>query len=55
MWYWSLLNLSLTRMKHISTNWLVEMLEYIVDNPQFVVKGFITSETCCALDGVTNL
>ena len=47
-------DLSLARMKHISTNWLVEMWEYIVDNPQFVVNGFITSETCCALDGVIS-
>ena len=47
-------DLSLARMKHISTNWLVEMWEYIVDNPQFVVNGFITSETCRALDGVIS-
>ena len=47
-------DLSLARMKHISTNWLVEMWECIVDNPQFVVNGFITSETCCTLDGVTS-
>ena len=26
-------DLSLARMNHISTNWLVEMWEYIVDNP----------------------
>ena len=43
-------DLSLARMKHISKNWLVEVWEYIVDNPQFVVNGFITSKTCCTLD-----
>ena len=47
-------DLSLAIMKHISTNRLVEMWEYIVDNPQFVVNGFITSENSCALDGVTS-
>ena len=41
-------------LEHISTNWLVEMWEYIVDNPQFVVNGFITSENSCALDGVIS-
>ena len=34
-------DLSLARMKHISTNCLVEMWEYIVDNPQFLVNSFI--------------
>ena len=47
-------DLSPARMKHISTNWLVEMWEYIVDNPQFIVNGFITSENSCALDGVIS-
>ena len=47
-------DLSLARMKHISTNWLVEMWEYIVDNPQFVVNGFIRSGNCRALDGVIS-
>ena len=47
-------DLSLVRMKNISTNWLVEMWEYNVDNPQFVINGFITSKTCCALDGVIS-
>ena len=47
-------DLSLARMKDISTNWLVEMWEYIVDNPQFVVNGYITSESCHAHFGVIS-
>ena len=47
-------DLSLARMKDISTNWLVEMWEYIVDNPQFVVNGYITSESCRAHFGVIS-
>ena len=47
-------DLSLARMKNISANWLLEMWEYIVDNPQFVVNGFIRSGICCALDGVIS-
>ena len=47
-------DLNLARMKHISTNWLVEMWKYIVDNPPFEVNGFIMSETCCALNGVIS-
>ena len=44
-------DLSLTRMKHISANWLVKMWTYIVDNPQFIVNGFIRSGI---FDGVTS-
>ena len=30
------------------------MWEYIIDNPQFIVKGFVRSGICQALDGLTS-
>ena len=40
--------------KHISTQWLVKMWEYIMDNPQFIVNNFVRSGICRALDGATS-
>ena len=50
----TLVDLSMGAIKHISAQWLVKMWEYIMDNPQFIVNGFIRSGICRALDGVTS-
>ena len=47
-------DLSMGEIKHVSAQWLVKMWEYIMDNPQFIVNGFIRSGICRALDGVTS-
>ena len=47
-------DLSMGAMKHISAQWLVKMWEYIIDNPQFIVNGFVRSGICRALDGLTS-
>lgn len=39
-------DLSMGAMKHISAQWLVKMWEYIIDNPQFIVNGFVRSGIC---------
>ena len=41
-------DLSLSTLKEISMKWLVEMSDYISDNPLFIVNGFIR-------DGITKL
>ena len=35
-----LVNLCMAAVKQLSAQWLVEMAEYIADNPQFLVNGF---------------
>ena len=37
-------------MKELSAKWLVEMADYIADNPQFVVNGF----RCAGISGVLD-
>lgn len=44
-------DLSMAAIKELSAQWLVEMAEYIVNNPQFVVNGFRRSGIPAALDG----
>ena len=39
---------------NVSAKWLVEMAEYIGDNPQFIVNGFAKAGICRALDGITS-
>ena len=34
-------DLSMGTIKHISAQWLVKMWEYIIDNLQFIVNGFV--------------
>ena len=41
--------------KELSAHWLVEMAEYIADDPQFVVNGFQRPGISSALDGTKNL
>lgn len=38
------------QLKELSARWLVEMAEYIADNPQFVVNGFRRAGISHALD-----
>ena len=44
------INLCFAAMKELSANWLVEMTDYIADNPQFVVNGF----KCAGISGVLD-
>ena len=43
-------NLCMAAVKELSAQWLVEMAEYIADNPQFVVNGFGRAGISNALD-----
>ena len=45
------INLTMAVMKEASASWLVEMWDYISDNPQFIVNGFLHSGISKALDG----
>ena len=44
-------NLSMAAVKELSAQWLVEMVDYITDNPQFVVNGFRRASIPGTLDG----
>ena len=48
------IDLSLQVLKEVGAKWLVEMADYISDNPQFIVNGFIRSGITDALDGTYN-
>jgi len=37
--------------KEITGEWLVKMADYIINNPQFIVNGFLHSGISEALDG----
>ena len=39
-------------MKQVRATWLVDMADYISDNPQFIVNGFIKSGLLAAINGV---
>ena len=45
------INLGLLVVKEVGAKWLVSMVEYIGENPQFIVNGFIRSGITAALDG----
>lgn len=45
------LNLCMAAVKELSVQWLVEMAEYIANNPQFIVNGFQHAGIPSALDG----
>ena len=47
----SQVKLCLAELKVLGAKWLVEMAEYISDNPQFIVNGFRRAGICAALDG----
>ena len=44
-------DLSLPRLKELGAKWMVEMSEYLAENPQIIVNGFIKSGIAGALDG----
>ena len=44
-------NLGLPSLKELGAKWLVEMAEYIANNPQFIVNGFVRAGISGALDG----
>ena len=46
--------MSMAVMKNVSTKWFVKAVEYIADNPQFIVNGFVKAGICHALDGITS-
>ena len=48
------IDLTLPFLKSVSAEWFVKMAEYITDNPQFIVNGFVRAGICRALDGVTS-
>ena len=37
------IDLSMARMKELSAEWLVEAMEYIAENPLFLMNGFLKS------------
>ena len=46
------INLSFPVMKELGARWMVETAEYISENPQFMINGFIKAGITRALDGV---
>ena len=49
------IDLSLGIVRELSVRWLVEMAEYISDNPQFIVNGFIWAGISESLDGCEDV
>lgn len=47
-------NLGLPVLKELGAQWLVQMAEYISDNPQMIVNGFVRAGISAALDGVSE-
>ena len=45
-------DMGLPIMRELGAKWIEEMVKYISDNPQFVVRGFICSGISLALDGI---
>ena len=41
-------------MKEITGQWLLKMYDYISNNPNFIVNGFLHSGVSKALDGITD-
>ena len=48
------IDLSMARMKEISAEWIVDMADYISQNPTFLVNGFIKSGITEALTGISE-
>jgi len=44
----------MARVKEINANWIVHMVDYIDQNPQFIVNGFIHAGITGALDGKSD-
>ena len=48
------IDLSMAWMKEVAADWLVQMVDYIVQNPSFLVYGFIKAGITGALDGLDS-
>ena len=48
------IDMSMAVIKNKSAKWFVKAAEYIADNPQFIVNGFVKAGICRALDGMTS-
>ena len=48
-------DLSLPALRDLGGQWLVEMSEYISDNPQIIVNGFLKSGITQAIDEATTV
>ena len=48
------IDLGLPALKEIGAKWLVDMADYISENPQFIVNGFIHSGITGALVGLSE-
>ena len=44
-------DLKMAWVKEISADWIVHMADYITQNPQFIVNGFVHAGITGALDG----
>ena len=47
------IDLSLARLKDVSAQWLVDLVDYLSNNPQIIVNGFIEAGIPGALDEST--
>lgn len=45
------INLGLPMMKELGAKWMVDMAQYLADNPWIIVNGFIKAGIIAALDG----
>ncbi|XP_011409166.1 PREDICTED: uncharacterized protein LOC105316064 [Amphimedon queenslandica] len=48
-------DLGMPVLKEISAKWFVEMFQYMSENPQFIVNGFVHSGISSAIDGVIDM
>lgn len=46
------IDMSMQVLKEVGAPWLVKTMEYISENPQFIVNGFVKSGLSAAMDGV---
>ena len=49
------IDIGLAKLKELNAKWLVEVMEYIADNPEFIVNGFLRSGILGALDTISEL
>ena len=45
------LNLSMPLLQELGAGWLVQMAEYLADNAEIIVNGFIQSGILSSIDG----
>ena len=49
------IDLPLSLLRELGAGWLVEMFQYITNNPQFIVNGFARAGITGALDFIEDL